>query len=90
MKKLVLAIMLSLSPLTGNAGSMDFDGAYTGKIKSVGVGFWDHIGVELDGVTKCNGFKEVLLLTSNPLFKVPDRGSVNPTPLGGQGQQWYC
>ncbi len=23
-------------------------------------------------------------------FKVPDRGSVNPTPLGGQGQQWYC
>ena len=25
-----------------------------------------------------------------PSFKVPDRGSVNPTPLGGQGQQWYC
>ena len=24
------------------------------------------------------------------MFKVPDRGSVNPTPLGGQGQQWYC
>lgn len=54
---------------TSTAGSIDSVGTYKGKIKSIAIGHWGHVGIELDGVSTCSGRAEVMLLSTEPLFK---------------------
>jgi len=67
MKKILILIFLTSANYVF-AGNIDSNGTYTGKIKSVAVGHWGHVGVEMEGAT-CNGRKEAILLKDNPFFK---------------------
>jgi hypothetical protein len=66
MKYLILTLSLIISTSL-NAGSINSIGTYNGKIKSVAVGHWNNVGIELEGV-QCNGHNEVILLADNTLF----------------------
>ncbi len=65
-KKFVFFILL-FTPFLANSASFDSAGTYRGKIKGIAIGHWGHVGIELDGI-ECNGKKEAVLLTSEPLF----------------------
>ena len=49
------------------SGSINSAGTYTGKIKSVAIGHWGNVGIQLEGA-QCSGHSEVILLKDNPLF----------------------
>lgn len=66
MKYLIFLFSLFVS-VSINAGSINSIGTYSGKINSVAVGHWGHVGIELEGA-QCNGHNEVILLADNPLF----------------------
>jgi hypothetical protein len=68
MKSIIIFTLAMLFSLNSSAGNITGAGTYKGKIKGVGVGFWGHIGVGLDGI-KCNGRDEVLLLSTNANHK---------------------
>lgn len=69
MKKILILSLLSIFSGPAFSGALDSVGTYTGKVKSIAVGHWGNIGVELDGAT-CNEQKEVILLVDgNPLYK---------------------
>jgi len=71
MKKIICALAMSAAlSTTASASWIDSNGNYVGTISSVGVNFFDGIGVGLtDGVT-CNGSRPVVYLPySNPRYK---------------------
>jgi hypothetical protein len=69
MKRFIWILAFLAISSTSTAGSIDSVGSYKGKIKSIAVGHWGHVGVELDGVSTCSGRTEVILLSTEPLFK---------------------
>lgn len=60
--------MLCLTTIT-YASNIEGQGDYEGKVNSIAVGFYSHVGVELEDGKTCHGRQSVVLLTSNPLFK---------------------
>ncbi|TPW09189.1 MAG: hypothetical protein FD130_2621, partial [Halothiobacillaceae bacterium] len=65
---LLVLVLFAVSQHGSAAGVIDQNGTYRGQIKGVGIGFWGHVGVGLDGVT-CRGFTEVVLKKDNPQYK---------------------
>lgn len=68
MKSLFLIFLFAFFSSQSIAGNIDSSGKYVGKIKSVAIGHWGHVGVQLDNGVVCNGKKVVLLRTDEPLF----------------------
>ncbi len=73
MKKLIMLVCFMMVTCSAFADPVSIAKGtaanYTGKIASVGVGFYEHVGVRLSGGDTCHGSNIIVLLNTDPQYK---------------------
>ena len=68
MKKLLFAFLFLTSTFS-MAGDIPTEANYSGKIESVAIGFFGHVGIGLPAGDTCHGQPIIVLLTTHPQYK---------------------
>ncbi|MDX1304557.1 hypothetical protein [Photobacterium sp.] len=67
MKK-IIPILLTIVSFNVSALNLDNTDSYLGKVQSVAVGFFDHVGISLPNGITCNNQKALILTKDNAQF----------------------